>query len=584
MKISDYLVNVLKENGVKTVFGVQGSGTVIQIFDSLGHTDGIDYVCTLHEQAAGMAADAYSQVTGGFGACVATCGPGATNLYTSIAGSYYNSNPVIYIIGQPQLSMMKGDTRVRHYGAQEIDDLNIFAPVTKYVAIIHNKENARYEIEKALYVAKSGRPGPVIIAIPDDVTWLDIMPDNLKKYTPNIPEIEVDKEIFDEILKRLTAAKRPVFLFGKGVKCANAEEYAKTLIEKYNVPYALTWGARDLLPSASELFVGSVGIQGSRSGNLAIQNADLIISVGARLDASETGGNATFAREAYIYSVDIDFDEIDKYKTFGIPVDKPIQMDAKTFLKGLLGISYADMDFGCWVEKIAHWKNKYSITPSLKDIGEEIDPYYFVSKLSDMLKSGDIITTDASSPKSYIYQAFGVKENQKLVSWLNFASLGYGLPSGLGACFAHNDRVITVTGDGGMQFNIQELATIRFYNLNMKIIVLDNGGFGNIYHVQNNFLDGRHHGVNREYGLPIPNIEHICNAYKIPVSTACKNSEIEAALKACFDVDGPSVCIINLSMDKWITPKKAGKDPLEDMTPKLDRNEFYSEMIIKPIS
>lgn len=584
MKISDYLVTVLKENGVKTVFGVQGSGTVIQIFDSLGRIEGIDYVCTLHEQAAGMAADAYSQVTGGLGACVATCGPGATNFYTAVAGSYYNSNPVIYIIGQPQLSMMKKNTKVRHYGAQEIDDLSIFTPVAKYVAIIHDKETAKYEIEKAVHIAKSDRPGPVIIAIPDDVTWLDVDIDRIKGYTPEIDETKIDYSIFDEITERIKTAKRPIFLFGKGVKCAGANKGAKELVEKYNIPYALTWGARDLLSSESLLFVGSIGIQGSRSGNFAIQNADLIISVGARLDAPEIGSGSTFAREAYIYSVEIDQEEINKYEAFCIPVNKPVKMDAKVFIKTLLSNRSDGADYSEWISKISHWKKQYTFISSLKTAGEDVDPYYFVSKISDMLKSGDVITTDASSPKSYIYQAFKVKTNQKLISWLNFASLGYGIPGGIGSCFAHKDRVITITGDGGMQFNMQELATIKFYNLNMKIVVLDNGGFGNIYHVQNNFLDERHHGVNRAYGLPIPDIAKVCGAYGFPVSVASKNSEIESALKACFETEGPAVCIINLSMDKWITPKRAGKDPLEDMTPKLNREEFYREMIIEPIS
>ena len=584
MRISDYIVSYLRDLGVQHVFGLQGSGTAIQMFDSLGEAEGIDYVCTLHEQAAGMAADSYACITGNLGVCVTTCGPGATNLYTCVSGSFFNSNPVVYIIGQPQVPLMKKDEKLRFFGYHENDVISIFKPITKYVVQITNPKDARYEVEKAIYLALEGRPGPVVIALPDDITWLQIEPSELVGFEPPQYNSQVLDIELDQCISLMQKAVRPILILGKGVRCSNAISEVKELIDYLDWPVALTWGIRDLLPYEDKRNVGSFGIQGSRSGNFSVQNADFILAIGTRFDPSETGQPAkNFAREATIVTVDVDKQELKKYDEYGIPHSLQICSDAKCFIIELkkklknmpLNKSYSD-----WLNKVFYWKEKYPVFQMdyLKE--DEVNPYVLIEALSNVLSNGDVVVTDTSTPRNYLFQAFKAKANQRLSTWWNFACLGYGLPAGIGACYAHTGNVVTLMGDGGLQFNIQELATVVFNSLNLKIIVLDNGGYANIYHVQNNFMKGRHYGIDKAHGLPLPDSAKIAKAYGLPVVTIMSNEEIEEKLSEVMSMEGPVFCIVYLPMKHWTVPRKVGKDPIEDMTPKLSREEFNEQMLV----
>ena len=585
MKISEFIVEVLKQHGVKYVFGLQGSGTAIQMFDALGQADGIDYVCTLHEQAAGMAADAYSALSEGLGACVTTCGPGASNLYTAIAGSYYNSNPVVYIIGQPPTGVLSKVEGLRHFGYHE-NNLKIFEPVTKYVTQILDPANARYEIEKAISIALSGRPGPVVIALPDDITWLQIEPKNQKGFTDEINKTLLSKEELSSIVKMISKAERPVIIAGKGIRAAHAAGALVMLARELDCPVAPTWGGKDLLPYSYRLNAGSFGVQGTRSGNFTVQNADFVLAIGTRLDPSETGTpQGTFARGARIVSVDIDPLELKKYPKYGINVEKTICADAKLFISELLKLlSFRTESHKKWIDRIGIWKTKYPVFQESYYDEVDVNPYVFIKELSSVTDTDTVIVTDTSTPRNYLFQAYENKAEQRTYTWWNYACLGYGLPAGIGACYANDSRTVAaLMGDGGVQFNIQELATIVFNNLNLKIFVFDNGGFANIYHVQNNYMDGRHYGIDREHGLPLPDLLKIAKAYGLPTVTINDNKMIHDTLKSVWEMKGPVFCLIKLPMSHWTVPRKAGKDPIEDMTPKLDRAEFYSEMIVKPL-
>lgn len=586
MKISEYIVGFIKELGVKYVFGLQGSGTAVQMIDALGETEGIDYVCTLHEQAAGMAADAYAQVTGNIGVCVTTCGPGATNLMTCIAGSFYNSNPVVYIIGQPSIRLLLKVEGLRHYAYHE-NDLNIFKPITKYVVQISDPENVRYEVEKAFYIAKEGRPGPVVIAIPDDITWLQIEPNEQKSFNVEKKENFVKEDEIEEVFSLIGQAKRPVLLLGKGVKCAKAQELAFRLIEKLKWPVLLTWGAKDLLAYDNKQNVGSFGIQGTRAGNFTVQNADFILSIGSRLDPSETGlPQKNFARGAKIVSIDIDNSEVKKYNRYGLNVYKAIYCDAKAFMS--LFIEKFDdrliskQSIFEWNNKVNYWKSKYPVFNSSYREEQNVNPYVFFEELAKASGVNSVIVTDSSTSRNYCFQSFKNKEGQKLLTWWNFACLGYCLPAAIGACFSTNDTVIAIMGDGALQFNIQELATIVYNKLNLKIFVFDNGGYANIQHTQNRFI-GRNHGTDRATGLPLPDSEKIAEAYGIPVFKIDSNAGMYDKLLQVINKEGPVYCSVVLPINHWTVPCRVGNDPIEDMTPKLDRKEFYEQMIVKPL-
>lgn len=593
MKISDYFTQVLKANGVRYVFGLQGSGTAVQMFDSIARCEGIDYVCTLHEQTAGMAADGYAAVTGGLGACVVDSGPAATNLYTSIAGSYYESRPVIYIIAQPQTSLLRKDLRLRHYGFHEAEIIQGFSPITKYTVQVTDPSRVRYEIEKAIYIAQSGRPGPVVLAMPDDITWLQTDPETLEGFTPEFDASEPNLDIsFDTKLSQcidmLKNSERPTFILGNGVRLSKAVSQTKELAEKLGIPIAPTFALRDAMPDNHPLFAGSFGVQGSRSGNFTVQNSDLIIVLGSRLDPSETGlPTSNFARNAKVVVVDIDTYELEKMGQYGIKCDLPIKSDIRIFVEKLSEkINSANLKpkHSAWCEKVGYWKRKYPLFKPEYYKEETVNPYSIVEQLSLLAGSNDVLLIDIGLCHNFILQAFKCKEGQRLIAWTNFACLGYGLPAAIGACYAHDGQVIAVMGDGGLQFNIQELATVIFNNLNMKIIVFDNDGFGLIQYSQNNFLDRRHEATDREHGLPLPNSAKIAQAYGFPVIEIFKNEELASKMEEALSMNGPVFCCIHLSIKHWTNPCRKGKDPIEDMTPKLPRDEFYNEMIVPPIS
>lgn len=588
MKISDYIVKQLRALGTRYVFGLQGSGTAVQLFDSLAREEGIDYVCTLHEQAAGMAADAYANISRGLGACVVDSGPATTNLLTAVTGSFYESNPVLYIVGQTASEPISRELGLRHYGFHECNARDIFRPVTKYVTQIEHADDICYEFEKSVYLAREGRPGPVLMAIPDNITWLNIEPDKLRHFTPEIKDKNNYNKEAEECLHLLKASKRPIILAGNGVRCAGAEKELLTIAGLLDCPIALTWAVRDILPSDDPRNIGSFGAHGSRAGNFAVQNADFILSVGARLNASEIGNKPEdFARGACLITVDIDPAEIEKYSSFGIPVRRAIQADVGAFLCAVLKKldNKSDrLDIQSWRSRINFWKTKYPLFLPEYYKEPRVNPYVFVEALSHALKENEIVVTDASTSKNYVFQAFQIKQGQRLASWLNFGSLGYGLPGAIGACFARpGNRVIAVMGDGALQFNIQELATAAYHRLNLKIFVFHNEGFSCITHQQRRYLEGRFSGADREHGLPLPDSCAIVRAYGIPVIVIGSNSEMEKGIQETLSVEGPAYCAIHIPIDHWTVPCRVGNDPIEDLTPKLPREEFYEQMIIPPL-
>jgi len=588
MKLSDYVIRFLRDQGIRHIFAVSG-GASVHLIQSIADTSGIDFICPQHEQAGAMAADAYSRVTRNLGAAISTSGPGATNMLTGVCCAYYDSIPCIYITGQVFSFRSKADSGVRQLGFQETDTVNIYRAITKYLVKINRPEQIRFELEKAVYLAKSGRPGPVLIDIPDDIQRVEVDPSQLEAFAPieKVSNISFLKGNLDECIKLINRAKRPVIILGWGVRLAKAEMAVKKFIEKLNLPVALTWATMDMFPSDYPLLVGGFGTHGTRYGNFAVQNADLIIAIGTRLDIHHRGSPpSNFAREAHKIIVDIDRAELEKFEDLDIDTDVLIQSDVKVFLEAVNHRinEIAVHNISKWKEQIRKWKMRFPICPPKYYNETEVNPYVFVRILSDELMRGDTIVADTGCALAWTMQAFQFKPNQRLFHDFNNTSMGYALPASIGASLAlGGQRIICIVGDGSLQMNIQELVTAIRHFLPIKIFVINNGGYSMIRQTQDQWLDSKYLASSVVGGLAFPDFTKVAQAYGYKTLIIDKNNEIRNKIRDVFHLSGPVLCDVRIpSWHRTIPQAKFGR-PIEDNEPLLNRKEFLRNMIIKPI-
>lgn len=535
-----------------------------------------------------MAADAYARVTGNLGAAVATSGPGATNLITGICCAYYDSVPVLFITGQVATFRFKGDTGVRQIGFQETDTVEMCKYVTKYAVMVKDPLRIRYELEKACHIAKSGRPGPVLVDIPDDLQRSNVNPDELEPFTPPVESKDaslLQKQV-DSCLAMLQTAHRPVLALGWGIRLAKAEKETRALVERLGFPVVTTWAVTDFLPSRHPLAVGSWGTHGTRFANFTIQNADLVLAVGTRLDTKATGSPpATFAREAKKIVVDVDRAELDKFARFGLQPDLLIAADAKEFVsllsRCLEGVSLPAIK--PWLGRVTEWKEKYPAC--LGKYYEEIpvNPYVFVKSLSQQLVEEDVIFVDTGCSIAWMLQGFEFKEGQRLFHDFNNTAMGYGLPASIGASLAlGNRKVVCVTGDGSLQMNIQELITVLRHKLPIKIFLLNNHGHSMVQQTQEQWLGGKHVATSIDGGLAFPDFVAVARAYGYSTITITQNAELPEKIAAALKTDGPVFCHVEIKSEHRVIPQVKFGRALEDMDPALDRREFLQNMIVKP--
>jgi acetolactate synthase-1/2/3 large subunit len=587
VKLSDYVAGFLAEQGIRHVFVVSG-GASVHLIQSLADTPGITYVCPQHEQAGAMAADAYSRVTGNLGAAISTSGPGATNMITGICCAYYDSVPVIYITGQVASFRLKGNTSVRQLGFQETDVVSLCKPITKYAVQINDPKRIRYELEKACYFAKSARPGPVLIDIPDDFQREQIEPDELEPFRPEKQTWDTSMlvEQVDRCIELFRQANRPVVILGWGVRLAKAQKEAVAFVERLGFPVLTTWAVADLLPSNHPLLVGVFGSHGTRYGNFAVQHSDVLLSIGARLDTRETGSMSTFAREAKKVVVDIDPYELDKFRTFGMKINMLVRAHARDFLRLMtekLPVT-AMHNVSEWLALIAAWKSRYPICPPEYYEQEELNPYVFVKTLAEESAQGDMIFVDTGCTLAWMMQAFEFKENQRLFHDFNNTSMGYALPASIGACFALGKKpVICVTGDGSLQMNIQELATVLRHNLPIKIFLINNKGYNMIRQTQDQWLKSRYLASSIEGGLAFPDFVKVAEAYGFRTLTISGNSSVRGLVRESLDIDGPVFCNVEISSEQRVIPQQKFGRPIEDAEPLLERQEFLKNMLVKPL-
>jgi len=584
MKLSDYLLDYLKKQNIRHAFLVTG-GAITNVVNSFDENKNLKFICTTHEQGAAMAADAYSRITQNLGVAMATSGPGATNLITGIACSYFDSIPTLYITGQVNTFESSWSNGPRQVGFQETDIVTMVKPITKFAIKIDDPEDIRYYLDKAIYIAKCKRAGPVLIDIPMNVQRAEIDPDKLKSYIPEKEEPDLqllDKKI-EELIQLINQAKRPILILGAGVKIGNAEIETRKFIEKLNIPVVLSWGAMDILPHDNELFVEGFGVSANRAGNFAVQNSDLVISLGSRLDTRQTGGRPeTFARSAKKVILDIDNSELNKKR--GITIDIELNFDINDFLneinKKFDKVKVNDLTE--WKNKIKEWKEKYPIClPEYYNQKEKVNPYCFMETLSKVAKEGDIIIGDTGENLTWLMQGFKVKENQRLFSAFGNSPMGYSIAASIGASIAENNKpVICIIGDGGIKMNINELETIVKHKLPIKIFVINNHEYGLIKQFQDVWLNSCYKASCIEGGLGDPDFLKIARAYQMTAIQINNHKELKEKIEEAMNFKGPILCNVEINCGEKVRPKLEFGRPIEDPSPILDRDEFKKNMIV----
>jgi len=594
MKLSDYIFTKLKEEGIKEVFQVYGAATG-HLVDAFTRIDGIDYIAPMHEQACGFAAEAYAKVSGNFGVAMATSGPGGQNLITCAGNCFYDSVPCLFITGQIKQEFMRPDTSIRQVGFQESDQVGCFTPVTKYSVMITKPEDIKYELEKSLHIMKSGRPGPVHIDIPIDISKAEIDPDKLLGYDNSLDSgYDMDKisKQINKFIEDLKTSSRPVLMIGGGVRLAKAEKDLLELGHLLKIPMFPTWNALDIVCSDYEYYGGRIGTYGGPGRNFGIQNSDLLLAIGSRISGRITGGNVkSFAREAKKYITDIDAPALQK-KLQQLPFDECILSDAKVFIKLLiekLKQNNINLNFSTWVNKCIEWRDKYDpVVPTMFNKTKHTNPYAFTRMLSEEMHKDDILISDCGGNVVITNHAFKTKTGQRYFTNNGNSPMGFSFAASIGAWFASDkekQNVVCIIGDGGMNMNIQELQTLINYNISVKVIILNNHIYGITKAFQETNFEGRMEACGPK-GYNPPDFIKVAQSYGV-ATMKIDGSDYESIrnqIKQLLNFKGSLVIDVNCHEYHTYDPKLIGwETPIEDMFPYLPREEFLSNMFIKPL-
>lgn len=600
IKVSDYVVKRLVDFGVRDVFMISGGGAM-HLNDSFGNSPNINYICNHHEQASAIAAEGYARVSGGLAVVIVTTGPGGTNTLTGVMGQWTDSVPVLYISGQVKQETVVSSYKIdnlRQLGDQEVNIVDIVKPITKFAEIVRKPGDIVPLLEKAIHTATEGRPGPVWLDIPLDIQGSFIQTDNVSELGEVTLEpfsnLEKVKDNIDEIIRTLSKANRPLIVAGHGIRIGKAENELWQVVDLLKIPIVSTFNGIDIVPTEHHSYVGKIGTIGTRSGNFALQNADVILFLGTRNNIRQISYSWEFtARESTKIVVDIDKAELKK-PTF-VP-DLAVQSDVKKFLKALIqGIE--SLYLPEWEDWLAWCKEKMSkypvVIPSYKELETTVHPYHFIEVLTNILPENSIIVSANATPSIALFQAGNIKKGQRVIYNSGCASMGYDLPASIGACFANEkNSVICLAGEGSIQMNIQELQTIKHYHLPIKIFVLNNDQYISIKQTQNNLFSGRYAAVDKDHGVSFPNMVQIANAYGIKALSIDSHEGLHSKLQDILSEKGPMLINVSLCKDYVFMPKLASekKDdgrivskPLEDMFPFLEREEFRKNMIIDTI-
>lgn len=590
MKLSDYIAQFLAERGVTHAFGMSG-GAAVHMFDSIDRRTDIDIISMTHEQCAAMAADGYARASGKMGVAVCTSGPGATNLLTGTCCSYYDSIPTLMLTGQVSTHRLKGERLIRQLGFQETDVLSIFGTVTKYAVQLKSATEIKYVLEKAFHIAFEGRPGPVLIDIPDNLQRSEIDLAQLNGYVKPLSAVttEVLKNEVQELFKKISLAKRPVLILGGGLKTPDLGLDLERVLKMLGIPVLVTWAGLDLIESDNPLRIGTFGVYGSRAGNFAVQNADLVIALGTRLSQNLTGGILqSFARDAQITMVDVDPHEMSKFEGNGIDISQRICARLSEFLQELEGelmqISLPRWDE--WREKLDHWKTYFpmDLSPTPNSNNKSLDANLFVDRLSSVLPQDELIFADTGGNLTWTCNSLKPKRGQRVHSAWNHTPMGYSLPAAIGAAMARPDRPITcITGDGGLMICVAELASVVQHNLPIKIFLFNNHSHGIQKQTLETWLEGRKVGVDPGSGVAFPK-DWIALASSFGLSAITIDQESSAAqqLKDIYLHSGPLFINVEINPEQKLYPVLKFGSALENQLPYIPEEEILREMIIPP--
>ena len=577
MKLTDYIAEYISKIA-DNVFVGQG-GNIIHVLDSLGKRKDIKIIPSQNEQGAAIAADAYSRFNEKkIGVTATTSGPGMLNLMQGIACSFFDSIPTVHFVGAVVTSQLRKNKKIRQIGFQEMEVVDIVKPITKYAVLLKDKNMIKYELEKMLYYAKEGRQGPVLMDLPDDLQRAYINPKKLKSFTP--PKRLKKKILFEKkFLNLIKNSKRPLIVVGHGVNLSNTKKELYKFISKTGIPFSPSWATVDLFTSEDKLNAGTFGVAATRYGNFAIQNADLLISLGCRLNTQITGSNLkSFAPNAKKIVVDIDNNEFKK--TNGLKYDLKINLNLKDFFKTINPKIKNKKNYSKWISNFRLWKLKYPIVQQeYFRQTKKCNPYVFFRSLSEQTGKNDVLIPDASANLIWAMQSFKVK-GQKIFTALNHSPMGYSMPATIGAYLADKTKnVICTIGDGSMQMNIQELATISHFNLPIKIFVINNNGYGLIKQTQDTWLDSRRVGVDSRSGLAMPNLIKIANAYGIKTVEINNHKEMDKKLKGVLKSKFPVLCDVKVDENQKVIPKLEFGREIQDLSPRLNQEEMNLNMI-----
>ncbi|NRR32677.1 thiamine pyrophosphate-binding protein [Oxalobacteraceae bacterium] len=588
IRVADYIVQRLREAGVDTVFMLNGGG-MMHLVDAVGRCEGMRYVCSHHEQASAMQADGYARLSGQIGVCCATAGPGATNILTGIVGAWQDSAPLLFLTGQSKSTQTianSGIEGLRQFGTFEVNIVPIVESVTKYAFMLKDAQDVRYQLEKALYLATTGRPGPVLLDLPLDLQGALVEPSELKGFTPPPAAAAVDPAQLKQLSELLARAKRPLLLAGVGVRAAHAAGALRQLAETLAIPVITTQLGRDVLHYDHPLFVGHSGPKGDRAGNFAVQTADLVISLGASLHGQTTGWeNKLFAPEAMKVQIDLDPAVLAREQ---VNVGLKIQAGVAEFIAALLPLAQAHGN-AAWRACCQDWKQRYAVRLEAHQRGDDgMNFYHFAEALSQQLPPEACVVSDAGSAFYVTGQALRMQEGQRFISSGSLGAMGYALPAASGAaCVNPELPVVCVTGDGSLMTNVHDLATMRHYNLNLKLFVVNNDGYVSMRNTQREFFGGLLIGADSSSGVFIPSMQSLAESYQLPYFRCDSEEQVAAMIAKVLAMQGPVMCEIVGMRNQRIMPSVASKrlpdgrmvsTPIHDMVPNLPDEVLAQEL------
>ena len=596
MRVADYVIEFLENQGVEHIFTVTGGGAIF-LCDALGMAKKMKYVACHHEQAASMASEAYARIRQGLGVALVTSGPGGTNAVTGTAGCWLDHVPQLTISGQVFLSQTIGKhLGLRTLGVQELNIVEIVRSITKYAVMIEDAKDIRYHLGKAIYLATHGRPGPTWLDIPANIQNADIDSSSLRGFDAKESELPLDSELkmkVAQVVKLLKTASRPLVHIGQGVRIAGAGEEFFKLVETLRIPFVTARNANDMGPADHDLYVGHPGTFAQRGANFAVQTSDVYLAVGTRLSLAQTGYNAKdYARNAKVVMVDIDQAELDKDT---VKLHLKIQADAKIFLEELNRQLFQEkldsQRWRQWLMQCQQWRLKYPVVlPEYREQTGSVNSYYFIDVLSEVLTPEDAVVTDMGFAFQNTHQAFRVKKGQRVFTNCGLASMGWGLPAAVGACFAREKkRTVCIAGEGGFLMTIQEMATIMHHRLPVKLFILNNGGYLTIKQTQELGFENRLMGSNEESGISFPNFMKIAEAYCFKGVRLESHQDLKRHIEEIMNHEGPVLCEIMMDPDQMQAPKAINRrnadggmqqTALEDSYPFLDSKEIEENLSV----